>query len=164
MLKKHKDKEYESILDILISHEIDILYICSQIDNSQIENWIIEFKNSSNLITKNSIEKEVDFDCNLKEEQKYKQNNENLKNENDQAINSSQIQIFNYEYDEVFPRRFTSSGEYFKNEHAVEIMFRSRDFSEQEETEVIVKLYGNFKNIGRQDSRLIKLLTIYNKI
>ena len=163
VLKKHQDKGYGFILDILISHEIIILYSNGQTDSTESAKLTVDFKDSLDSILNSSFENQEDLEDNSSEEQKEENDQRKFSDDLNKSSSFAQALESNYVYDEVLPRRFTSDGEYFKNEHAVEIMFRSRYFSEQEESDIIVKLYGNFRNIGRQDSRLIKLFTIYNK-
>ena len=55
---------------------------------------------------------------------------------------SSNSQIYGaFEYNEVLPKRFTSAGEKFNKDHVIEIMFRSKMFSEELEIDIIKELY-----------------------
>ena len=55
---------------------------------------------------------------------------------------SSNSQIYGaFEYNEVLPKRFASAGEKFNKDHVIEIMFRSKIFSEELEIDIIKELY-----------------------
>ena len=87
----------------------------------------------------------------------------NRYNDFEEPTSSRSEQDAAFEYNEILPKRFTSDGEIFRREHIVEIMFRSKIISEEQEGDVINHLYGGFKNVGIIDPRIIKILVVYNR-
>ena len=91
------------------------------------------------------------------EKEENKDNKTNLSIDIESGINFTNF------FEEVLPQKFTSDGEYFQREHVAEVMFRSKLFSEKEELEIIRIFYSSLKSIGDSDTKIFKLLTVYNR-
>ena len=88
---------------------------------------------------------------------------ESKDNESDLSIDEESETDFTNYFEEILPQKFTSDGEYFHREHVAEVMFRSKLFSEIEELEIIRTFYSSLKSIGDSDTKIFKLLTVYNR-
>ena len=146
------------MLNALLSNEVIIMYN----DNSEkLYKTNINDRNQSNkkLLSGDIKNSNIDSYAKSSEEEKDELFND--------VVNRSLIFISDkhssFEYEYILPNRFTSGGEYFRREHAVEIMFRSKMFTEEQEVEIIRKLYGKLRHILDSDSKIIKLLIVYNR-
>ena len=159
LLYYFENKTNETIIEVLISNDISIKY--SRKEQEKVHHYTfndIPSKIHSPKIIKSNEGVSRSQDMHI-EEGKEDEPNYDINNSNPQYE-----QLISNEYESNLPQRFTVDGEYFKNEHAVEILFRSKAFTENQEIEIITKLHkGTLAIVGYSSTRIIKLLVLYDK-
>ena len=141
LLRGHNSNLNRSILQTVLQYETIISYENS--GSKLIEKLVTEVKQrsvspSSNKSRDNSIATPEE-----KSSEEVKAEHELNKLEEPTSSDSHINEAF--EYDEVLPKRLASEGEIFQNEHVIEIMFRSKMLSEEQEIDIINWLYGGLK-------------------
>ena len=157
LIRELKSHTSFKIIELLMTYEVLISY--SGTDEESIDNPISKKISYRNPKSKTKLIKDHKLEPLAKSTEEEK---EEFTKKLAKMVWNGNKQIKS-EYNTVLPKRFTVDGEYFKSEHAIEIMFRSEAFSDDQEIEIIKKLWGDLENIGNTSTRIIKLLVTYDK-